>query len=73
MRTADLELEGVQAEALKPPHFGEHDPLLDKTWGPRPGLIGWIMTGNHKRLGILQISTRELLLLPHALHRMAAE
>jgi cytochrome c oxidase subunit 1 len=33
------------------------EKTLHKTWGSRPGLAGWLMTGDHKRIGRLQIVT----------------
>jgi cytochrome c oxidase subunit I+III len=53
----DSDLDAVRAAGMSPPLLGAHDEQLSNTWGPRPGLVGWLMTGNHKRIGLLQIIT----------------
>jgi cytochrome c oxidase subunit I+III len=67
---ADSDLEAVQARGLRAPGLGEHDEQLHKTWGPRLGITGWLMTGDHKRLGILQISTAMVFFLLGGLEAM---
>lgn len=53
---AETELDAVKAANLSPPLLGAHNPELNSTWSPLPGLAGWLMTGDHKRIGLLQIS-----------------
>ena len=57
MKAADSELDALRAAGLTPPGLGEFDADLQNTWQARPGLIGWLMTGDHKRIGKLQIVT----------------
>jgi cytochrome c oxidase subunit 1 len=46
------------SRTLPEPHLGDYrDPKLELHWSPAPGILGWIATGDHKRLGLLQIFT----------------
>jgi cytochrome c oxidase subunit I len=35
----------------------EHVERLERVWTPRPGLVGWLTTTDHKRIGILYFFT----------------
>jgi cytochrome c oxidase subunit I+III len=71
MKLVDQDLDAVKALELRPPGLGEWNARLHQTWGPRPGLIGWLMTGNHKRIGLLQITTAFIFFLLGGLEAMA--
>jgi cytochrome c oxidase subunit I+III len=68
---ADQELDAPKAAGKSQPLLGTHDEQLASTWGPRPGLIGWLMTGDHKRIGKLQIITAFVFFLLGGLEAMA--
>jgi cytochrome c oxidase subunit I+III len=58
MTPVDERLDANRVEAMAPPNLGEYDASLNKVWGPYSrGLLGWLMTGDHKRIGKLQIIT----------------
>ncbi|HYI95585.1 MAG TPA: cytochrome c oxidase subunit I [Bryobacteraceae bacterium] len=70
LELADAELDCVKAQALRAPGLGEHDAQLHEVWKPRKGWVGWLMTGDHKRLGILQIVTAFIFFLLGGLEAM---
>jgi cytochrome c oxidase subunit 1/cytochrome c oxidase subunit I+III len=39
------------------PRGQEHVDRLERMWTPRPGLLGWLTTTDHKRIGILYFFT----------------
>ncbi|HTX46673.1 MAG TPA: cytochrome c oxidase subunit I, partial [Solirubrobacteraceae bacterium] len=39
------------------PRGQEHVDRLERIWAPRPGLLGWLTTTDHKRIGILYFFT----------------
>ncbi|MGI8413601.1 MAG: cytochrome c oxidase subunit I [Solirubrobacteraceae bacterium] len=39
------------------PRAQEHVERLDRIWAERPGLVGWLTTTDHKRIGILYFFT----------------
>jgi len=39
----------------------QRSPLLERQWRDKPGLLGWLTTTNHKRIGILYFWTTLLL------------
>ena len=67
---ADSELDAVKARELSPPGLGAYDQTLQDSWSPRPGLAGWLMTGDHKRIGKLQILTAFIFFLLGGLEAM---
>src|SRR3954462_13105107 len=38
-------------EGVSPPQSLDRHARLDRTWGDPPGILGWFMTVNHKRVG----------------------
>jgi cytochrome c oxidase subunit I+III len=47
-----------RSRELPAPMLGEyHDAEVEKHWSPVPGLLGWLATGDHKRIGKLEIFT----------------
>jgi cytochrome c oxidase subunit 1 len=54
----------TEALRLEPPNLGpSDDEKLKDNWSPNPGLVGWLETGDHKRIGKLQIITAFLFFL----------
>src|SRR5437660_7277960 len=43
--------------AVASPPAQRHIDLLDKAWTERPGLVGWLTTTDHKRIGLLYFFT----------------
>jgi cytochrome c oxidase subunit I len=39
------------------PRGREHVERLERVWAPRPGIVGWLTTTDHKRIGILYFFT----------------
>jgi cytochrome c oxidase subunit I+III len=45
------------ATTVVSPSAQEHIDRLERVWKPRPGLVGWLTTTDHKRIGILYFFT----------------
>jgi cytochrome c oxidase subunit I+III len=54
----DIEQEPLEANVAPHPALGEtDDQKLIENWSPPRGLLGWLVTGDHKRIGKLEIVT----------------
>lgn len=47
-----------QARSIAAPKLGPtDDKVLEENWAPEKGLLGWLVTGDHKRIGKLELVT----------------
>ena len=54
---AYLELPQVDGDQSSSPAASATSSVLDRMWAERPGLLGWLTTTDHKRIGILYFFT----------------
>src|SRR5947199_183068 len=47
----------VAMATLVTPRAQRHNELLDRIWSERSGLVGWLTTTDHKRIGIMYFFT----------------
>ena len=43
--------------AVVPPDFANEREIMQRTWAPKPGLLGWFMETGHKEPGMRYIIT----------------
>ena len=53
----DKELSEKQSSTLTSERVDEERRLLKKTWDDRPGIVGWLSTTDHKKIGLRMIVT----------------
>ena len=42
---------------VETPDFAKEAAIMEKTWAPHPGIIGWFMETGHKQIGMRYIVT----------------
>jgi hypothetical protein len=58
----DADLSKKQSSSLTEARINDELRALESTWSDKPGIIGWLSTTDHKRVGFRMVFTAFLLL-----------